>query len=111
MFPSNEPFLPCTNNKPQQPEKARGREGGSLGAGAPPRVLTWGRQKIFGVRKFCGARIFFAARFFLGADPVCQGGFGREAEPHPVALVSLAPWAQVLIRHPNWLLRSVDARG
>jgi hypothetical protein len=80
--------------------------------GSKSAPLTWGRQKIFGVRKFCGARIFFAARFFLGADPDCQRGFGRESEPpHPVALVSLAPWAQVLIRHPNWLLRSVDARG
>src|SRR5215471_19410600 len=83
----------------------------SEGWGPKTAPVTWGRQKIFGVRKFCGARIFFAARFFLGADPDCQRGFGRESEPHPVALVSLAPWAQVLIRHPNWLLRSVDARG
>ena len=58
------------------------------GLGSKTAPLTWGRQKIL------PARIFFAARFFLGADPDCQRGFGRESEPHPVALVSPAPWAQ-----------------
>ena len=60
------------------------------------RVDFFGTENFRGPAEFLAgenfaSRFFFAARFFsAGADPVFQGGFGREAEPHPVAVVSRA---------------------
>ena len=52
-------------------------------------AVNLGQAENFRSAEILRAR-FFAARFFLGSDPDCQRGFGRESEPHPVAVVSRA---------------------
>jgi len=54
---------------------------------------------------------FFAGSIFSRADPVCQGGFGREAEPPGigVALYGVGWLFSALDSHPSTKLDLVDS--
>src|SRR5215471_7045986 len=61
------------------------------GCGAEGCAFNLGQAENFRSAEILRGAYFFRGSIFSGADPDCQGGFGRESEPHPVALVSLAP--------------------
>jgi hypothetical protein len=65
--------------------------------------LDLGERKFFREQKSASAnfsRLDFFRRVLIRS---AREDLGREAEPHPVA-VACAPWAQVLIPHPNGIL-------